>query len=166
MPLQEGIDLSGYTHLYSKVDKAGTTTLETEITGKIIGADVRLVGKLYTRENANPVPPDAAGAQDASSLSEERRAELTNDYWINLLLTLGAVKLPAAQAEPETGTEPAEAGEPEAEPEQEEELGTLEETAHGEETLETQPAAEPTPGSLPEPAEEIVEDVDLDEEGA
>ncbi len=179
-PLLEGIDLSGYFHLYSKVDKQGGTSLETEVTGRLLGADIRLVGKLYTRERQEIRTPDTAGAQDALALSEERRTELTNDYWINLLLTLGAVKLPKAQeeeaeAEPEEDTEPEAEAEPEETPaEQEptedgEALGTLEEMEPEEKTPAAEPekptGEEPAPGSSMEPAEEIIEEVDLDEEG-
>lgn len=165
------VDLGGSFHFYTKRgDRRGDTTLEIDASGRLMGADLKLIGKMQTIAPRNDIPPiDVTGAQDGFALPAERVAELSRDFWVNMLLILqGTGETPAAPAgvpapeaspapaEDPEATAPAESPEPpQAEPGETE--GTREDAADA--------AQEPEPEENMT-LEEITEEIMLDEEGA
>ena len=156
------VSLSGNFHLYAKHgEKRSKTTLEMEVSGRLLGADMKLIGKMYSIAPKDLPQMDTSAAQDALGLTEERKAELAKDFWVNTLLILGnagETTQPPAGVPVQTDGEADPAEEAASEPEQPETAQEPEEPEAQEETEEnTDPEEIRT-------LEEITEEVILDGE--
>ena len=102
------------THLYSKDDKRTPSTLEVQSSFTLPGGTLSVTIKLVIAESDEITAFDTTDAIDLRQVSEEKRREYLNDFWLNLLLSLtdtpadGTPEEPAAEPAEEPQEEPAE----------------------------------------------------------